>query len=178
MDSGPRCASLNIWASSTRQALRGWPIVVALHQAGVLAEYWRVGAMPTCPNPFDVLAGNATSVTAWFDQRAKQISFADDEQLFGGFESDRELGYAVQHVFGNSGGRVYVTRAPRPESAYGQVGFANPTVDSSKASLANDRILVDIDYEDVDQSTVTGDLGRFNLTSGRNSATHGTSTFG
>jgi hypothetical protein len=93
-----------------------------------------------------MLTGITTSITAWVDQPADQIGFTDDEQLFGGFKSDSELGYPAQQALGDSGSRAYVTRAPRPGRAYGQVSFANLTVSSLiKAAWANDRILVDID---------------------------------
>lgn len=122
------------------------------------------------PSQSHAITGVATSITAFIgftargiDQRAQIIfSFADYQRLFGGLESDSELGYAVQQFFANGGSQAYVVRVPRPGGAYAAVSFSGLTFTAlSKGAWANDNILLDIDWNNVSQ---TSDATRFNLT--------------
>ena len=112
----------------------------------------------------------ATSITTFIgytargiDQRAQQIfSFSDYQRLFGGLASDSELSYAVQQFFSNGGNQAYVVRVPRPGGAYGTVSLSGLTFSAlSKGAWVNDTILLDIDWNNVNQ---TSDATLFNLT--------------
>jgi hypothetical protein len=124
-----------------------------------------VGTMRTYPGPIHTVTGVATSITARIDQRAEQISFADDELLFDEFEYDSELGHAVRQVFSYGGSQAYVTGVLRPGGACAQISFAKLTVSAlTKATWPNGGILVDINYNSVDQSGAIADPVVFNLT--------------
>ena len=116
------------------------------------------------------ITGVATSITAFvgftargIDQRAQMIfSFSDYQRLFGGLELDSELGYAVQQFFSNGGSQAWVVRVPRPGGAYARVSFSSLTFTAlSKGAWANDNILLDVDWNNVNQTT---DATLFNLT--------------
>src|SRR5271157_5855022 len=113
------------------------------------------------PSAVHPITGVATSIGAFIgytargiDNRAERIfSFADYERLFGGLASDSELSYAVQQFFANGGTEAYVVRAPRANAADAQVVFDNLTFSAlSSGSWANGQLLIDVDYNGVDQT--------------------------
>jgi len=134
------------------------------------------------PSPVHSITGVATSITAFvgytasgIDNRAQAIySFSDFQRLFGGLASNSEVSYAVQQFYQNGGSQAYVVRTPmhysNPALAYAQVVFG-PTGGSqlgfsslSSGQWANGQLLIDIDVQGLDLTTLTGDPYAFNLT--------------
>ena len=135
------------------------------------------------------ITGVASSITAFvgytargLDNRAKQLfSFADFERAFGGLAPDSELSYAVQQFFQNGGTQAYVVRVPKSsnvaatevaaaaasitleDKASGAAKEALIVTALSKGEWANN-VIVDVDYDGIDQSGTTGDPKAFNLT--------------
>jgi phage tail sheath protein FI len=114
------------------------------------------------PSQSHAITGVATSITAFvgytargIDNRAEVIfSFSDYERSFGGLQSDSELGYAVQQFFANGGSTAYVVRVPRPGGAYATVSLSDLTFTAlSKGGWANDQILIDIDWNNINPTT-------------------------
>lgn len=122
------------------------------------------------PSPVHTISAVATSIAAFvgytgrgIDNRAEELfSFSDYERLFGGLASDSELSYAVQQFFQNGGAQAYVVRVPRHGAAGAQVVFGGMTFTAlSSGTWANGELLLDVDYEGVDQ---VADPTAFNLT--------------
>ena len=122
------------------------------------------------PSAVHPITGVATSVAAFvgytargIDNRPEQIfSFADFERLFGGLAPDSELSYAVQQFFANGGTQAYVVRTPRTGAKDAQVVFGGMTFSAlSSGQWANGQLLIDVDYNGVDQ---TSDPTAFNVT--------------
>ncbi len=125
------------------------------------------------PSPVHTIAGVATSITAFvgytsrgIDSRAEQIlSFSDYERQFGGIDRFSEVSYAVQQFFANGGAQAYVVRVPHKylpgQQPGAQVAFANLLFTALSSGLwANGNLLIDVDYDGVDQSS---DPTAFNL---------------
>src|SRR5271157_5991036 len=112
-------------------------------------------------SPVHPITGVATSIGAFvgytktgIDNRPEHIfGFADYERLFGGLASDSELSYAVQQFFANGGTQAYVVRAPRIGALGAQVVFDKLTFTAlSSGTWANGNLLIDVDYNGVDQT--------------------------
>ncbi len=125
------------------------------------------------PSPVHTIAGVATSITAFvgytargIDNRAERIlSFSDYERQFGGIDSQSEVSYAVQQFFANGGSQGYVVRVPHTGAVAASVTFSNLVFTAlSTGAWANGNLLIDVDYNGVDQSTATGEPSAFNLT--------------
>ena len=125
------------------------------------------------PSPVHTIAGVATSITAFvgytargIDNRAERIlSFSDFERQFGGIDTFSEVSYAVQQFFANGGAQAYIVRVPHTGALGAKVTFANLVFTAlSSGAWANGDVLVDVDYDGVDQSTATGEPSAFNLT--------------
>jgi uncharacterized protein len=124
------------------------------------------------PSPVHTIVGVATSITAFvgytsrgIDHRAERIlSFSDYERQFGGIDAQSEVSYAVQQFFANGGAQAYVVRIPHTNAKGGSVTFANLIFTAlSSGAWANGNLLIDVDYNGVDQSA-TGEVTAFNLT--------------
>jgi len=122
------------------------------------------------PSPVHTISAVATSITAFvgytargMDNRAEQIfSFSDFERLFGGLASDSELSYAVQQFFQNGGAEAWVVRVPKHGATGANVAFGGMTFTALSSGIwANGEVLLDVDYQGVDQ---TSDTTAFNLT--------------
>ncbi|MFI5250737.1 MAG: hypothetical protein ACHQTF_12240, partial [Gemmatimonadales bacterium] len=125
------------------------------------------------PSPVHTIAGVATSITAFvgytgrgIDNRAERIlSFSDYERQFGGIDTFSEVSYAVQQFFANGGAQAYIVRVPHTGALGATVTFANLVFTAlSSGAWANGDVLVDVDYDGVDQSAATGEQSAFNLT--------------
>src|SRR5215469_2414928 len=125
------------------------------------------------PSPVHTIAGVATSITAFvgytgrgIDNRAQQIfSFPAYERQFGGIDPQSEVSYAVQQFFANGGAQACVVRVPRAGAVAASVTFSNLVFAAlSSGAWANGNLLIDVDYNGVDQSAATGDPSAFNLT--------------
>ena len=122
------------------------------------------------PSLAHTIAGVATSITAFvgytsrgIDNRAELLlSFSDYERLFGGIAAASELSYAVQQFFANGGSQAYVVRVARAGATGATVTFANLLFTAlSSGAWANGNLLIDVDYNGVDQIT---DPTAFSLT--------------
>src|SRR5271163_585388 len=125
------------------------------------------------PSAVHPITGVATSIGAFvrytargIDNRAEHIySFSDYERLFGGLASNSELSYAVQQFFANGGTQAWVVRTPATaEGALAATVVFPPALTFSalgSGSWANGELLIDVDYNGVDQTT---DATAFNLT--------------
>jgi uncharacterized protein len=137
------------------------------------------------PSPVHTIAGVATSIAAFvgytargIDNRAQAIySWGDFQRLYGGLASNSEVSYAVQQFFQNGGTQAYVVRTPMhyPTGAarYAQGGFGVPQAGAtagltfsalSSGQWANGQLLIDVDVQNLNLSTSTGDPYAFNLT--------------
>jgi phage tail sheath protein FI len=125
------------------------------------------------PSPVHTIAGVATSITAFvgftargIDNRAERIlSFSDYERQFGGIDTASEVSYAVQQFFANGGAQGYVVRVPHINALGAKVTFANLVFTAlSSGAWANGEVLIDVDFNGVDQTTATGEPSAFNLT--------------
>ena len=125
------------------------------------------------PSPVHTIVGVATSITAFvgytsrgIDNRSERIlSFSDYERQFGGIDSQSEVSYAVQQFFANGGAQAYVVRVPHTGAVGASVTFANLIFTAlSSGAWANGNLLIDVDYDGVDQSAATGEATAFNLT--------------
>ena len=125
------------------------------------------------PSPVHPVVGVATSITAFvgwtergIDNRAERIlSFSDYERQFGGIDTNSELSYSVQQFFANGGAQAYVVRVPRTGAHAASVTFANLVFTAlSSGTWANGNLLIGVDFNNVDQSTTTGEPSAFNLT--------------
>jgi phage tail sheath protein FI len=125
------------------------------------------------PSPVHTIAGVATSITAFvgytsrgIDNRAERIlSFSDYERQFGGIDPQSEVSYAVQQFFANGGAQAYVVRVPHTGATGATVTFANLIFTAlSSGAWANGTLLIDVDYNGVDQTGATGEATAFNLT--------------
>ena len=121
------------------------------------------------PSPVHTIAGVATSITAFvgftargIDNRAERIlSFSDYERQFGGIDTTSEVSYAVQQFFANGGAQGYVVRVPHIGALGAKVTFANLVFTAlSSGAWANGNLLIDVDYDGVDQ---TAEATAFNL---------------
>jgi phage tail sheath protein FI len=140
-------------------------MAIALTYPGVYIE--------ELPSPVHTINGVATSITGFvgytargIDNRAERIlSFSDYERQFGGIDPQSEVSYAVQQFFANGGAQAYVVRVPHTGAVAASVTFSNLVFTAlSSGSWANGNLLVDVDYNGVDQSTTTGEASAFNLT--------------
>jgi hypothetical protein len=139
------------------------------------------------PSPVHAIAGVPTSIAAFvgftasgIDNRAQAIySFGDFQRLYGGLASNSEVSYAVQqfYIIAGSGTQAYVVRTPMhyPTGAvpYAQAAFGVPRAGVtaglafsalSSGQWANGKLLIDVDVQNLDLSTTTGDPYAFNLT--------------
>ena len=125
------------------------------------------------PSPVHTIAGVATSIAAFvgytpsgIDNRAQVIfSFADFQRLFGGLASNSEVSYAVQQFFQNGGSQAYVVRVPMDGATGALVTFDDLTFTAlSSGAWANGQLLVDVDVQNINLTTPTGDPLAFNLT--------------
>lgn len=125
------------------------------------------------PSPVHAITGVATSISAFvgytssgIDNRAQVIlSFSDFERLFGGLASDSELSYAVQQFYLNGGSQAYVVRVPRDGASGASVTFDGLTFTAlSSGTWANGNLLVDVDVQNVNLTSQSGDPLAFNLT--------------
>jgi phage tail sheath protein FI len=134
------------------------------------------------PSPVHSIAGAATSIAAFvgytasgIDNRAQAVySFSDFQRLYGGLASNSEVSYAVQQFYLNGGSQAYVVRTPMhysdPTKAYAQVVFGPSAAcqlafkSLSSGQWANGQLLIDIDVQNLDLTTATGDPYAFNLT--------------
>ena len=126
------------------------------------------------PSPVHAITGVATSIAAFvgytargIDNRAQAIlSFADFERLYGGLASNSELSYAVQQFYLNApGSQAYVVRTPMVGATYANVAFDGLTFTAlSSGQWANGQLLIDVDTQNLDLTTATGDPLAFNLT--------------
>ena len=136
------------------------------------------------PSPVHAITGVATSIAAFvgytpsgIDNRAQVIfSFADFERLYGGLAADSELSYAVQQFYQNGGAQAYVVRVPRDGATGASVEFDKLICTAlSTGSWANGQLLIDVDVQNVNLTTSTGDPLAFNLTI--TDLVHGTTEF-
>ena len=119
------------------------------------------------------ITGVATSIAAFvgytksgLDHRAKRIfSFGDFERSFGGLDEDSELSYAVQQFFQNGGTDAYVVRVPKSGAQPAKVvlqkvsgGATALEVNLLSTGTWSDKVIIDVDYDDVSDGT------SFNLT--------------
>ncbi|HKM74520.1 MAG TPA: phage tail sheath C-terminal domain-containing protein [Stellaceae bacterium] len=75
------------------------------------------------------------------------------------------MSYAVQQFFANGGAQAYVVRVPHTGAIGATVTFANLIFTAlSSGAWANGNLLIDIDYNGVDQTAATGEVTAFNLT--------------
>jgi uncharacterized protein len=137
------------------------------------------------PSPVHTIAGVATSIAAFvgftasgIDNRAQAIySWGDFQRLYGGLASNSEVSYAVQQFYQNGGTQAYVVRTPMhyPIGAapYAQAAFGVPQAGAtagltfsalSSGQWANGQLLIDVDVQNLNLSTSTGDPLAFNLT--------------
>ena len=124
-------------------------------------------------SPVHTIAAAATSIAAFvgytqsgIDNRATLIlSFADFERKFGGLAPNSELSYAVQQFYQNGGTQAYVVRVPMHEATAASVAFGSLTFTAlSKGSWANGQLFIDVDTQNIDLTSTTGDPLAFNLT--------------
>jgi phage tail sheath protein FI len=139
------------------------------------------------PSPVHAIAGVPTSIVAFvgytargIDNRAQAIfSFGDFQRLYGGLASNSEVSYAVQQFYSiaGSGAQAYVVRTPMhyPSTGaepYAKAGFGVPQTTGagltfsalSSGQWANSQVLLDVDVQNLDLSSSTGDPYAFNLT--------------
>ena len=126
------------------------------------------------PSPVHAITGVATSIAAFvgytsfgIDNRAQVIfSFADFQRLFGGLASNSELSYAVLQFYQNApGAQAYVVRVPMHGATSASVTFDSlKFFGLSSGSWANGQLLIDVDVQNVNLTSASGDPLAFNLT--------------
>jgi uncharacterized protein len=126
------------------------------------------------PSAVHAITGVPTSIAAFvgytpagIDNRAQVLfSFADFERLFGGLALNSELSYAVQQFYQNApGAQAYVVRVPMHGATSASVTLDGLTFSAlSSGSWANGQLLIDVDVQNINLTTSSGDPLAFNLT--------------